>query len=219
MRKVLIILFGVLAVAGCHRDKGAQSIAAIQQQQDSIRRADQQHVLNLQLKAREDSIAIAAMVNSFGSTSATRHHSSYYVVVGSFKNRGNADRYLRAMRSTFGNVQIIRSRGWSFVCVGRRYSSYSSAASALVGVVSQLGGGGSDVGSDEEEEGDEEEVDEEEVDEEEDDTSAAGEEEGDAEADDEEADEGEADEEEEEDEGGDDFSSVEGGGQAWVLGI
>jgi hypothetical protein len=191
MRKVLIILCGVLAVAasGCRNNKKeAQSLEALRLRQDSIRRADEQRILELQLKAREDSIAMA-LASTF--EPARTQPTAYYVVVGSFLNKGNANGYLRTMKATFGDAQIIRNGRWNLVCVGGSFSSYSSAASTISSVVSQLGGGG-----EEEEEEEEEEVDE-----------------GDEEVTDEEAESDEdVDEEEEEEE---DFGG-ESVGEAWV---
>ncbi|MDR0711762.1 MAG: SPOR domain-containing protein [Prevotellaceae bacterium] len=209
MKKVLIIFLGVLTVAasGCRNNKkDAQSVEAIRAQQDSIRRVDEQRILELQLKAREDSIAMA-LANSFESN--TSQPTAYYVVVGSFLMKNNANAYLRTMRATFGDAQIIRHGRWNLVCVGGQFSSYASAASTLRSVVSQLGGGG---GANEEED-EEEEEEEEEEDTDEEATSTVSGEDGE-----------EEDEEEEEEESEDGFDAGSGGsygevGQAWVVGI
>jgi midasin (ATPase involved in ribosome maturation) len=191
MKKVLIILFGALTVAaiGCRNDKKqAQAVEELRMKQDSIRKADEQQIIELQRKAREDSIAMA-LASTF--ESAPTQPSAYYVVVGSFLNRGNANAYLRTMKATFNDAQIIHSGRWNMVCVGGRFSSYSSAASTLSSVVGQLGG---DIGGEEEEEEeDEEDVDEEVADE---DTESE-------------------DDEEEEEEEEEDYDS-DRVGQAWV---
>lgn len=192
----MIILVGALAVtsSGCRNSKkDAQSLEVLRMRQDSIRRADEQRILELQIKAREDSIALALASNFEPESSQP---STYYVVVGSFRYRDNANGYLRTMRSTFSDAQIVRNGGWSYVCVGGSFGSYESAASTLSSVKSQLGGGGGSLEEDEDED-DEEDTDLEE------DTGAE--------------DEGDEDEEEEEEEE-EDFSGEEGG-QAWVLGI
>jgi hypothetical protein len=219
MKKVLIILFGVLAVttSGCRDNKKeAQSLELLRLRQDSIRRADEQRILELQLKAREDSLAMA-LANTFESASTTQY-SAYYVVVGSFKYRDNANSYLTSMRQIFRDAEIVRHGSWNLVCVGGKFGSYSSAASTLRNVVSQLSSGG---GAEEEvvaEEAEEEEEEEDEEDEE------GGDEEEAAEDEDSGDDEEEEEEEDEEEEAPQPQPrrSVGGGGrvgQAWVIGI
>jgi hypothetical protein len=195
MKKVSILLFGALIIAtsGC-RDKKAETqqaqLARLQAQQDSIRRADEQRILDLQIRAREDSLAMA-IVNDFTSSPPQKHYSAYYIVTGSFLERGNANAYLSSMRDLFGRAQIIRQGRWSYVCVGGQYGSFSSARAALDDVKSQLINGGSSSDDEELEEEDEEIVDE----------------------------EVEEDEELDEEEGDEGAFGEEGGGQAWVLGI
>jgi hypothetical protein len=192
MKKVFIIFFGVLAVAtsGCRNSKKDAQLEALSRQQDSIRRADQQRIVDLQIKAREDSIAMA-LANTFEATAVAPRHSAYYVVVGSFVKKSNANSYLATMQQTFDDAQIIRHGRWNYVCVGGQFNSKSSAASTLSSVISQLGGGGSGEEEEEEEEFDEGEA-----------TSV----------------DEESEEEIEEDEE-DDFGSDGEVGQAWVLGI
>ena len=199
MRKVLILLLGVAVIASaCGRaDKKAAAkqaeIEKVKQEQDAARRADEERMLELQMRARQDSLAMAiAMSNLAASESSHRNYSGYYVVIGSFKVKSNADKYLRQMRGTFSDAQIITKAGWSMVCVGGRFGSFGAAARTLNSVKGKLGGGGDD----DEDEGDEEEEDE----------DGGG---------DEEEDEGDEDEDDDEDGGG----SGGGGGQAWVMGV
>jgi hypothetical protein len=216
MKKVLIILFSVLAVAtfGCRdSNKEAQSAELLRLRQDSTRRADEQRILELQLKAREDSLAMT-LANPFESAS-TPQYSAYYVVVGSFKYRDNANSYLSSMQRIFKDAQIISHGPWNLVCVGGRFGSFSSAASTLGSVVSQLSSGGAAEDVVEEDVTEEDEEDDDEGDDEED----AAEEEESA---DEDEDEDEDDEDEEEEPRPQPRRSVGGGGrvgQAWVIGI
>jgi hypothetical protein len=205
MRKVLILLLGVAVIASaCGRaDKKAAAkqaeIERIRMRQDSARRADEERMLELQMRARQDSLAMAiAMSNLAASESSHRNHSGYYVVIGSFKVKSNADKYLKQMKGSFRDAQIISKSGWSMVCVGGRFGSFSAAARTLSSVKSKLGSGGGE--DDEEDEGDEEDEDE------------------DSGGDDEDEDGGDDEDEEDEDEGG---SSGGGGGrgQAWVMGV
>ena len=203
MKKVLILLLGVALISSaCGRaDKKAAAkqaeIERIRMRQDSARRADAERLLELQMKARQDSLAMAIALSNMNSSESSLRRgsaSSFYVVVGSFKVRANADRYLRQMRGTFSDAQLITNRGWNYVCVGGRFGSWSAAARTLNSVKSRLGSGGGD--DDEEEEGD---------DEEEEDEDDGGDEE---------------DEEEDEDEDDDDGGGSGGGsGQAWVMGV
>jgi vacuolar-type H+-ATPase subunit I/STV1 len=205
MKKVLILLLGVAVVASsCGRaNKKAQMEQArlerIKMQQDSARRADEERILELQMKARQDSIAMAMAMSSLSTTSTAESSapSAYYVVIGSFLSKANARNYLSEQQETFSDAEIVTSGRWNYVCVGGSFRSFSAAARTLDDVKSQLGGGG---GEDEEysdeEGGGEEEMAEEDV---------AAEEEY--------AEEEESFEEEES------YADEEGGGQAWVMGI
>jgi hypothetical protein len=204
MKKISILLFGALLIAasGC-RDKKVEAqaqIAKLQAQQDSIRRADEQRILGLQMRAREDSLAMASIMNDLTSERFQQRSLTYYIVTGSFKERGNANAYLKDMKNIFGQAQIIRKGTWNYVCVNGSFSSRSSARAVLDDVIAQLVGGGSggSGGSDEEEE----DVDGEEM------------------LDEEDVDVGAEDELGEEDEETDESSfGSEGGGEAWVLDI
>jgi hypothetical protein len=207
MKKSLIFFFSALAVTyfGCrdNKEEAAQmQIARLQAQQDSARRADEEKILALKIKAREDSIAMSSFMTDVSSAPTA---STYYVVVGSFLSKGNANAYLRDMKSTFGRAQIVTSGRWNYVCVGGQFGSFSSARATLNSVKSQLVGGGS--GGDEDEEYAEEDGEEDEEYAEEDEEYSEDDEEG--------GDEEDYDEEEEDS----DYGGGGGRGQAWVLGL
>lgn len=204
MKKVWIILFGVLTVAAssCRNNKKeAQALEELRMRQDSIRRADEQRILELQIKAREDSISLALASSSFESD--PEQYSARYIVVGSFQYRDNANAYVRTMKSIFNDVQIIRKGNWNYVCVEGSFSTESSARAALKRVKSRLGGAGGAINEEEEEDDDDDEEDDA------DDDDEAADDAADSEDDDEE----EEDDEEEDDS---DSSPAEGGGQAWI---
>ncbi|MDR1416193.1 MAG: SPOR domain-containing protein [Prevotellaceae bacterium] len=117
--------------------------------------------------------------------------SAYYVVVGSFKIRSNANAYRQDMQGIFGKAEIIRNGEWNYVCVGGQFGSSSSARATLSDVKSQLVSSGGDESEDEESSEEEEETDESE----------------------------DYDEESDEDLGDEDTGGSESRGQAWVLGI
>ncbi|MDR2938077.1 MAG: hypothetical protein LBU92_03960 [Prevotellaceae bacterium] len=206
MKKVLILLLGVAVIASsCGRaDKKAAAkqaeIERIRMQQDSARRADEERMLELQMKARQDSLAMAMAMSSYESAEPAPA-SAFYVVVGSFKIKSNATSYMSDMQETFDDVQIVSNGGWSFVCVGGKFSSFGAAARTIDDVTSQLGGGG---GDEEEYAEDEEYMDEE----------GGGEEEY---AEEETYDEEGGDEEYMDEEEG--YEDEEGGGEAWVMAI
>jgi hypothetical protein len=211
MKKSLIFFFSALAVTnfGCRDNKkegetAQMQIARLQAQQDSARRADEEKILALTIKAREDSIEMSSFMADVSSAPTA---STYYVVVGSFLSSGNANAYLRDMKSTFGKAQIVTSGRWNYVCVGGEFGSFSSARATLNSVKSQLVGGGSSGDEDEEDEG----YDEEEEGEEDENYDEDGDEGGDE--DDEGYDEGE------EEDAGDGGGGSSGRGQAWVLGL
>ncbi|MDR1022246.1 MAG: SPOR domain-containing protein [Prevotellaceae bacterium] len=160
---------------------------------------------------------MSSVVTDYSSAYSSPQYSAYYVVVGSFLNKSNANAYLRSMQNTFGKAQIVNSGRWNFVCVGGQFDSFSSARATLSNVKSQRvngGGGGSSssrvaAADDDEDEGGDD--DEESYDEEEDEGGDEEDEGGDEEG------EGEEDTGDEEDYGS--SSSGESVGQAWVLGI
>jgi hypothetical protein len=125
MKKILIILscIGLLIVSSCRNKKEEErrrlEIERIRQDQESARLADEQRLLELQLRVRQDSLATR--------TQAPVRNRSYYVVIGSFRISDNANNYAAAVRSTFNNVNVLYRRGWSFVTVGGPFGSRAAA--------------------------------------------------------------------------------------------
>jgi hypothetical protein len=220
MKKLLILLscVGLIAISGCRNKREDErrrlEIERIRQDQEAARLADEQKLLELQLRARTDSSLTAKPV---------RASRNYYVVIGSFRVAGNAYSYSAATQPTFGNVSVVPRRGWYYVTVGGVFGSRAAAVQKMHEVLSTAVYNSSavttetDYSSDEE---DEEYVDEEDIETEEIEVDA------DAEVDDEYVEEDEDYEEDYEEDTGDysesSVSTTMGGGfsgQAWVMAL
>ncbi|MDR1226452.1 MAG: SPOR domain-containing protein [Prevotellaceae bacterium] len=200
MKKLLIILLSVVAIASsCGRASKKEAlrkeaeIERIRMQQDSARRADEERMAELQMKARQDSIAAAMAMANLQQHAARSSVGAFYVVIGSFLNRSNAASFKESQSNNFSDVAVVRSGRWNYVCVGGKFNSFAAANRTLPNVKANLGGGGS-----EEDEGE----------------FSEDEEGGDESADTEEGGEEEEYSEEEESESP---SGGSGSGQAWIL--
>ncbi|GHT11604.1 hypothetical protein AGMMS4956_04900 [Bacteroidia bacterium] len=207
MKKVLIILLcaGAVFAVSCRNNKEEErkrlEIERIRQDQEAAKLADEQRIMELQLRAQQDSMA-AAMAAQARKVSRP---SGYYVVIGAFRVAGNAQNWLSAQRSVFRDASIVRARGWNYVVVGGQFGSYAAAASTLGYVTSSLVSGGAAEEEEYDEEEEEDEEDEEEVD-----------------ASEDEVDEDEySDEEEDEEEAPAPRRPSSGGavGQAWIMAL
>ncbi|GHU94169.1 hypothetical protein FACS1894156_2060 [Bacteroidia bacterium] len=170
MKKILIVLLcaGTVLTVACRNKKEEErkrlEIERIRQDQEAAKLADEQRIMELQLRAQQDSIASTVVAQP----RAKARPSSFYVVIGSFRVAGNAQNYVSMQRSAFPDATIVKARGWNHVTVGGRFGSFGAAANTLGFVTSTLIEGGSAGAVSEEEEAveddEEEEVDEEDED-------------------------------------------------------
>ncbi len=151
MKKILIILLGVgLISSACglieKRSTATQAEEAevVSMRQDSIRRADEERVMLLQMKARQDSIAMAMATSRLPKSPASKpslrkeEASTYYVVVGSFLKEENAKAYLKEMQDVFEEAQIVRKGKWNMVCVGGKFKTFRAASHTLYNVEDKI---------------------------------------------------------------------------------
>ncbi|MGL4364599.1 MAG: SPOR domain-containing protein [Bacteroidales bacterium] len=187
-RQIFILCLASIVViaSSCGRNsqKAKQAeLERIQRMQDSARQADAAIMMQLQMKAKMDSIAALSQVAAKEfSTPSTRSHSSYYVIVGSFLNRSNAVEYMQFVKQMFPDATVLRYGRWNMVAVGGTYSNFSTANRSLGKVKARLGELYSGGGGEEEDEEEDEDYDGEEGEFEEEEESAGdefGEEEGD----------------------------------------
>ncbi len=102
---------------------------------DSIAMVEEATALEQQIQAaREDSIAMAAAKKGFGAPV----YSAYYVVVGSFLDKVNADAFLADMQGVFSQTEILKYNNWNMVCVGGKLASFGAADRKLVEVKKAL---------------------------------------------------------------------------------
>ncbi|MGL5959703.1 MAG: SPOR domain-containing protein [Bacteroidales bacterium] len=170
----LLCLISTIIVVGssCGRNskKAKQAeLERIQRMQDSARQADAAIMMQLQMKAKMDSMSALSSIaaKEFSSNrSSSSNYSSFYVIIGSFLNRSNAVEFMQFVKQIFPDASVLRYGRWNMVTVGGTYSNFSLANRALGRVKERLadlyssggsGGDGEDEDYDEEDGGDEEE--------------------------------------------------------------
>jgi hypothetical protein len=215
MKKLFIVLLctGVLATVSCRSKRDEErrrlEIERIRQEQEDAKLADEQKLLELQMRAKRDVGLHKAPIASHGDMSK-----GYYVVIGSFEVSSNARNFVSDQRSTFGDVALVKAGRWNYVTVGGRFGSHAAAVRKLHSISGLLDAGGLDEGEDDEDYEDEEN----EGDEGGGDDEGGG---GDEENYDEEGGGDDEEEEEDEEEYGADLekrdNTYSSGGVAWVL--
>ncbi|GHT65716.1 hypothetical protein FACS189452_00340 [Bacteroidia bacterium] len=199
MKKALIILLcvGAVSITSCRNKREDErrrlEIERIRQDQEAAKLADEQRLLELTLRSRQDSLSMK--------TKPKKAH-TYRIVIGSFQIANNAYNYMNAQKPNFSNISVQQRGGWNYVTIGGVFSSRAAAVNAMRTLINNAASATSSAPveeyEEEEEEEEEEYADDEEV--------ASDEEEEYAD-----------DEEEEEEVVEEEPVSTGFGGQAWVM--